>query len=421
MNLEPAPRLPKWTFLAIDAGLLLTAFLIAYFAKNPYAPLPFITAVLCVAAAAVIGLVPFIIDYAADSAEYVQQERSRVADQVQRLHAAAESLARAAAQIKSVEEAVHKTAHTAENLPYRMQEKLAEFNEALAGKEESDREALEQELAELRAANSEQLKAVAEKIQKAAGDWSALEAATRKHLAAAQDAAAKVQAAGQDTAGKFETRLADALAKLDAKLAEMAKAVTSAPPAPPPRERPAERPAPAEPASEPLRAEPAPFVESVAVVESAPAAPEAPAPADEPKARKPRAPRKPKPEETAAAAPAGTESGEPAVPDAPAATSSPDEAAGSTEPAASSDGATRLLATAYIGIGNKLFIRGDGPGLSWDKGVPMQFVSIGKWGWATHDATAPVACKLYKNDETAALSGEIFLEPGQHVEVTALF
>ncbi len=91
------------------------------------------------------------------------------------------------------------------------------------------------------------------------------------------------------------------------------------------------------------------------------------------------------------------------------------------EAAVSSDGATRLLATAYIGIGNKLYIRGDGPGLSWDKGVPMQFVSIGKWGWATDDATAPIACKLYKNDETAALSGEIFLEPGKHVEVTALF
>ena len=91
------------------------------------------------------------------------------------------------------------------------------------------------------------------------------------------------------------------------------------------------------------------------------------------------------------------------------------------EASVSSDGATRLLVTAYIGIGNKLFIRGDGPGLSWDKGVPMQFVSIGKWGWASNDVTMPVACKLYKNDETAALSGEIFLEPGKHVELTALF
>jgi hypothetical protein len=110
--------------------------------------------------------------------------------------------------------------------------------------------------------------------------------------------------------------------------------------------------------------------------------------------------------------------GEPAVP---AMTDLSAEAQVKAESAASSDGATRLLVTAYIGIGNKLFIRGDGPGLSWDKGVPMQFVSIGKWGWASHDVAAPVACKLYKNDETAALSGEILLEPGKHVEATALF
>jgi len=91
------------------------------------------------------------------------------------------------------------------------------------------------------------------------------------------------------------------------------------------------------------------------------------------------------------------------------------------ESSSSSDGATRLLATAYIGIGNKLFVRGDGPGLTWDKGVPMQFVSIGKWGWSTQDAAGPVRVKLLKNDETAALTGELTLEPGRHTEITALF
>jgi hypothetical protein len=101
--------------------------------------------------------------------------------------------------------------------------------------------------------------------------------------------------------------------------------------------------------------------------------------------------------------------------------SSPEPAADPVESSTSSDGATRLLATAYIGIGNKLFIRGDGPGLTWDHGVPMQFVSIGKWGWSTHDAAGPIRCKLYKNDETAALLGEIVLEAGRHTEVTALF
>lgn len=96
-------------------------------------------------------------------------------------------------------------------------------------------------------------------------------------------------------------------------------------------------------------------------------------------------------------------------------------AASPVESSTSSDGATRLLATAYIGIGNKLFIRGDGPGLSWDHGVPMQFVSIGKWGWSTQDAAGPVRCKLYKNDEVLALTGELVLEAGRHTEVTALF
>ncbi len=87
-----------------------------------------------------------------------------------------------------------------------------------------------------------------------------------------------------------------------------------------------------------------------------------------------------------------------------------------------SDGATRLIVTAYIGIGNRLFIRGEGPGLSWEKGVPLQFVSIGKWRWETNDATAPVKFKLYKNDEIecAALGTQTF-DPGQQQEVTATF
>lgn len=447
MNLDPAPRQPKLVYLAIDAGLLITAFLIVAFARDPYAPLPFVSAVLCVVLAAIIGLVPFITDYAADSAEYVQSERARVAEQTQRLQAAIESLGRSAAQIKAVEEAVHKTAHAAENLPYRMQEKLAEFNEALATKENDERESLEREIEELRAANTDNLKTLADKLAQGAAEWSAVEAGARKQVAAVQAAADKLGA-----------QVAAALAQLDARLAALEQAAKSPPvvsatrtapaaPVAPSRESPPEpTPAPAstppppaavEPAPVPVvetpappPAAPAPVGEVIAsVTPDEPAAPVAPV-AEEPKPKKPRPPRKPKPEELlatmsaepapaaeaaapvgTAAEPAGGEDMLPLVEEAPA----------KAESSASSDGATRLLVTAYIGIGNKLFIRGDGPGLSWDKGVPMQFVSIGKWGWATHDATGPVRCKLYKNDDTPALSGEITLEPGKHVESTALF
>ncbi|MFZ5496227.1 MAG: hypothetical protein ACOZE5_12950 [Verrucomicrobiota bacterium] len=425
MNLDPAPRLNKLVFLAIDAGLLLTAFIIVYFTKNPYAPLPFVSAVLCVVLAAIIGLVPFLTDYAADSAEYVQAERGRVTDQVQRLQAATESLARAAAQIKAVEEAVHKTAHAAENLPYRMQEKLAEFNEALAEKENDEREALERELDELRAAHADSLKAVADKIAQAAAELAALERNARNQITGAQAAA-----------DKLGDKLAAVLTQLDTRIAEWAKAAAAAS-ATAVQDRRSEPRAPMAPSDgghrPPLRPEPAPVAEepksapaAEPVIESVTLSEQPAAPAEEPKPRKPRAPRKPKPEDTLAAMsaePAPAESPAPAEP-APAAEEPAalvGEAPAKAESSASSDGATRLLVTAYIGIGNKLFIRGDGPGLSWDKGVPMQFVSIGKWGWASHDATAPVRCKLYKNDETAALSGEVTLEPGKHVEVTALF
>jgi hypothetical protein len=423
MNLDPAPRVSKTVFLLIDAGLLVTAFIIAYLVKDPFAPVPFVLTVLCVALAGIIGLVPFLLDYAADSAEYIQAERLKVADHVQRLNAASESLARAAAQIKAVEEAVHKTAHAAENLPYRMQEKLAEFTQQLATTEDEEKERLTEELATLRQGESERLATVADKIQQATTELAALEAATRKSLAAAQDAAVS----------KFESRLTAALTALDAKLATLTIPVAVTPPSAKTTEgKPAQIPA-AEATASPSVAlakesVPTSVVESVSVTES---------PAtlvEEPKPKKPRAPRKPKPEDTLAAmsepmpgdTPADS-SGEPAFADSPAESApspsedSQTETAATIEPSVSADGATRLLVTAYIGIGNKLYIRGDGPGLSWDKGVPMKFVSIGKWGWATDEATGPVACKLYKNDEAASLSGEVFLEPGQHVEVTALF
>lgn len=92
------------------------------------------------------------------------------------------------------------------------------------------------------------------------------------------------------------------------------------------------------------------------------------------------------------------------------------------ETALSADGATRLLVTAYIGIGNKLFLRGTGPGLSWDKGVPLQFVSIGKWRWETNDASAPISGRLYKNDQIECVSvGTLHLAPGHQCEVSASF
>jgi hypothetical protein len=201
------------------------------------------------------------------------------------------------------------------------------------------------------------------------------------------------------------------------------------------------------PASEPAPVEPPP-IETIAKIEpvapnstapfplppavaatppetapAAPAAVAASAPAPAPAAAESRPPKKrpaKKPAEPdAASLPLDLENGSAA---ASGSDDAPVTAAEVVERVLASDGATRLVATAYIGIGNRLFIRGDGPGLSWDKGVPLQFVSIGKWRWETSDATAPIKFKLYKNDETECTTlGTLTLDPGYQQEVTARF
>ncbi|HEY0943858.1 MAG TPA: hypothetical protein VGD81_01280 [Opitutaceae bacterium] len=196
-------------------------------------------------------------------------------------------------------------------------------------------------------------------------------------------------------------------------------AVAPSAPADEPRPTPpeAESPGSAPPDAPSVSATPTPLVTSVEPLpeSAASAAPEAPTETPESVRKRPRK--------------ASTEAGPLLFPgllndDAPVgdefAQAAPDE--GGVKSALSTDGATRLIATAYIGIGNKLFLRGDGPGLSWDKGVPLQFVSIGKWRWETADAAAPITAKLYKNDQVECTGlGTVTLEPGHQSEVTANF
>jgi hypothetical protein len=144
-------------------------------------------------------------------------------------------------------------------------------------------------------------------------------------------------------------------------------------------------------------------------------------------------PTTPEPTPAPAPAPAPTLAAPPAVdefvqfaPDELAASSSAAEfklhSPDATVSSVTADGATRLLATAYIGIGNRLFIRGEGPGLSWEKGVPLGFVSIGKWRWETTETAATVTFKLYKNDTVECTTlGEQSIAPGHLTEVTATF
>lgn len=77
---------------------------------------------------------------------------------------------------------------------------------------------------------------------------------------------------------------------------------------------------------------------------------------------------------------------------------------------------TSLIINLMIGIGNKPFVRGTGPGLSSSKGVPMNFLGIGRWQWTSPDPDAPVTIEIWKNDQ--ALLGEpIHISGGESMEI----
>jgi hypothetical protein len=83
---------------------------------------------------------------------------------------------------------------------------------------------------------------------------------------------------------------------------------------------------------------------------------------------------------------------------------------------------TAIIASVFIGIGNKPYVRGSGAGLNWEAGVPMEFEEIGKWRWlAPADMDGPVEIQLFRNDEDPDTSGRYTLEPGQQLELSPSF
>ena len=424
------PKLPNWIFWLTYAVLLLTAWFIGHESGRPLSATAVFSIVACVIVGACIATIPIVYHHERKKNETLDDRQRALEALAHTVSSSAEQISIAAQGLHEIAELAQKNLRMAEQLPAQLQGKIVEFEVLLSGAQTDERDELKKELALLRASESDRLEAIADKVDHASGELTKLEAVAQKHLAAAQAALAKAPEA-------LTTATAAALAQIESKLSAHPFPAAAAPPASPARApEPASKPietfthiAPVVPLTAP------PFAGNIISGEP-PATSEAvddtPVPAaDEPKPARKRAPKKPRPAEATEAALA-LDADAPASPIATAAAidestqSEPEETTRSSadvlENGISSDGATRMLVTAYIGIGNRLFVRGDGPGLGWDKGVPLHFVSIGKWRWETSEASGPVKFKLYKNDdiECSAL-GTQTISPGHQLEISATF
>ena len=71
--------------------------------------------------------------------------------------------------------------------------------------------------------------------------------------------------------------------------------------------------------------------------------------------------------------------------------------------------------------GNVPFIRGQGEGLSWDKGRPLSYLDEGTWVWSTRQSGDPLVFKLLLNDEIWAEGEDLVVQPGTTIDVAPVF
>jgi hypothetical protein len=73
-----------------------------------------------------------------------------------------------------------------------------------------------------------------------------------------------------------------------------------------------------------------------------------------------------------------------------------------------------------VGFGNHLYLRGEGQGLDWNHGIPLQCVDQSTWKWSG-EANDKVKFKLLLNDAVWAQGDNLVAAPGQRVQVSPAF
>ncbi len=89
--------------------------------------------------------------------------------------------------------------------------------------------------------------------------------------------------------------------------------------------------------------------------------------------------------------------------------------------AALSSVTTTIVAAIDVGFGNHLTLRGTGPGLSWESGVPLECVADDRWAITLPETAQPIVCKFLLNDTTWCAGEDYTVLPGSSVVLSPVF
>ncbi|MEO0055388.1 MAG: hypothetical protein RLZZ50_1335 [Verrucomicrobiota bacterium] len=82
---------------------------------------------------------------------------------------------------------------------------------------------------------------------------------------------------------------------------------------------------------------------------------------------------------------------------------------------------TTIVAAIDVGFGNHLTLRGAGPGLSWERGVPLECVAEDRWAITLPETAQPIVCKFLLNDTAWCAGDDYTVLPGSSVVLSPVF
>src|SRR5882672_3772825 len=132
MNEVPEWKIPKWPFLLANALLVAAAAAVIYKARHPISHAEIYISTGCVALGALLGCLPFILDYRATGKLIDVNAVTTVAEQLHDLKTYSAQISTATDQWARVQEATKgntdKTVAAAKEIAERMTEEIREFN-----------------------------------------------------------------------------------------------------------------------------------------------------------------------------------------------------------------------------------------------------------------------------------------------------
>src|SRR5438128_4113221 len=157
MHDPKAPRIPKWPFFAGDGLLLGMAWFICLQGPRPMAVWPMALAVLGVAAGAVLGVMPLVLEYRATLKLTEANALTTVVSQVQNLEGIAGQITRATEHWQGAQQSADKTAVSAREIADRMTAEVKGFAEFMERVNDREKATLRLEVEKLRRVETEWL------------------------------------------------------------------------------------------------------------------------------------------------------------------------------------------------------------------------------------------------------------------------